>query len=312
MSAATAPRQHPIARLPAVRGRLSPDAPLAHTTWFRVGGPAEALFRPADRDDLCAFLAGVPSDVPLTVLGVGSNALIRDGGVPGVVIRLKRGFADVVPDPEDATVTAGSGALGRTLAVRAGKAGIGGFAFYAGIPGTLGGALRMNAGAHGTETADLLVWAEAVHARTGAVRTFTPTEMDLGYRHCGLDPAWIFLRAQLRGTPADPETERARMAELDAARNQAQPVRARTSGSTFANPPGAKAWELIDRAGCRGLRVGGAQVSDKHCNFLINTGEATAADLETLGETVRERVREATGVELRWEIQRLGEPGGAP
>lgn len=308
MSAAHARRPHLIERLPAVRGRLSPDAPLAHTTWFRVGGPAEVLFRPADRDDLAHFLRATPQGVPVTVLGVGSNALIRDGGVRGVVIRLKRGFAEVETEPGTAAVTAGAGALDRTVAVRARRAGIAGLEFYAGVPGTIGGALRMNAGAYGRETKDVLAWAEAIHADTGELHTFHPERMDLGYRHCGLDEGWIFLRAGLRGHRDDPEAIAARMAEIDSARDDSQPVRTRTSGSTFKNPEGAKAWELIDRAGCRGLRVGGAQVSEKHTNFLINTGGATAADLETLGETVRQRVFDATGVTLDWEIRRIGEP----
>lgn len=308
MTAAPAHPPHLIDRLPAVRGRLSPDAPLAHTTWFRVGGPAEVLFRPADRDDLAHFLRAAPQDVPVTVLGVGSNALIRDGGVRGVVIRLKRGFAEVEPDPDTGALTAGAGALDRTVAVRAGKAGIAGLEFFAGVPGTIGGALRMNAGAYGRETKDVLTSAEAIHTDTGELHTFRPEHMDLGYRRCGLDEGWIFLRAGFQGHHDDPEAIAARMAEIDRLRGDSQPLRTRTSGSTFKNPEGAKAWELIDRAGCRGLRVGGAQVSEKHTNFLINTGVATAADLETLGETVRQRVHDTTGVALEWEIRRIGQP----
>ncbi|MGE0723364.1 MAG: UDP-N-acetylmuramate dehydrogenase [Alphaproteobacteria bacterium] len=293
-------------RLPPVRGRLTADAPLAQFTWFRVGGPAEVLFRPADRDDLLAFLAEKPADIPVTVIGVASNLLVRDGGVPGVVIRLGRGFADIAVD--GARVTAGAAALDVNVALTARDAGIGGLEFLSGVPGTIGGALRMNAGCYGREIADVLVAAEAIDAM-GHLRTVPAADAGLSYRHCALPEDWVFLSATLAGTPDRPEPIGARMALLARQREAAQPIRARTGGSTFANPPGHKAWELIDRAGCRGLRLGGAMVSDKHCNFLLNTGEASAADLEGLGEEVRRRVLAETGVSLAWEIRRIGLPG---
>ncbi|HEV7369300.1 UDP-N-acetylmuramate dehydrogenase [Arenibaculum sp.] len=295
--------RHLIDRLPAVRGRLSADASLASTTWFRVGGPAEALFRPADEEDLAQFLAGCPDDVPVTVIGVASNLLVRDGGVPGVVIRLGRGFAEVAA--EGRRVTAGSGALDLNAALAARDAGIGGLEFLSGIPGTIGGALRMNAGAYGRETADVLVEATALD-RAGTRHRLAPAELGFGYRHCGVPADWIFTGAVFEGEPAEPAGIAARIDDIARARAESQPVRARTGGSTFANPAGHKAWELIDRAGCRGLAIGGAQVSEKHCNFLINTGEASAADLETLGEEVRRRVLDMSGITLEWEIRRIG------
>jgi UDP-N-acetylmuramate dehydrogenase len=295
-----------IARLPEVRGRLRADAPLADVTWFRVGGPAEVSFRPADRDDLVAFMQARPADVPLTVIGVGSNLLVRDGGVPGVVIRLLRGFVEI--EPEGAALTVGAGALDLNVAKTAQQAGIAGLEFLAGVPGGLGGALRMNAGAYGTEIKDVLVWAEAVHAGDGTLRRFAVDELGYGYRHCSLPDDWIFVRARLQGEPGDPEAIAARIAEVQGQRADSQPIKTRTGGSTFKNPPGRKAWQLVDAAGCRGLRIGGAQVSEKHTNFLINTGEATAADLEALGEEVRRRVYETSGVTLDWEIRRIGVP----
>ena len=302
-AATTSPR--PIDRLPAVRGRLTEGAALDRITWFRVGGPAEVMFRPADAADLAAFLAGCPADVPLTVLGVGSNLLVRDGGVPGVVIRLTRGFNAIEAD--GATITAGAGCLDQNVAKTAQLHGIGGLEYLAGVPGTIGGALRMNAGAYGTETKDVLVRAEAVH-RDGTHRHFDVAEMDFGYRHCGLDAGWIFTRALLRGHADTPQAVRDRIAAVQHQRGESQPIRTRTSGSTFKNPPGHKAWQLVDAAGCRGLRIGGAMVSEQHTNFLINTGDATAADIETLGETVRHRVFETSGVDLQWEIRRIGVP----
>lgn len=296
-----------LERLPAVRGRLTAQAPLAGITWFRVGGPAEVAFRPADRDDLVAFLAAKPADVPVTALGVASNVLIRDGGLPGVVLRLGRDFAAVEPDGSE--VTAGAGALDVNVAQAAARAGIGGLEFLVGVPGTIGGALRMNAGAYGRELKDVLVWAEAL-APDGTQHRLEPADLDLGYRHCGVPDDWIFVAARLRGHPDEPDAIARRMGEIQQARAESQPIRSRTGGSTFRNPPGERAWQLVDRAGCRGLRKGGAQVSEKHCNFLINTGTATAADLESLGEEVRRRVREATGIELQWEIKRLGVPAG--
>ncbi|MCB9948929.1 MAG: UDP-N-acetylmuramate dehydrogenase [Rhodospirillaceae bacterium] len=303
MAAEMTAQSHLVDRLPAVRGRLSADAPLAQITWFRVGGPAEAVFRPADRQDLCDFLAACPADVGVTVIGVASNLLVRDGGVRGVVVRLGRPFAEVRVDGD--RVVAGAAALDTTVARTAAAAGLAGLEFLIGIPGTLGGGLRMNAGAYGSEIKDILIEAEAVD-RTGRHHVLTPDDMGLSYRHCGVPEDWIFTGAVLQGRSGDRAAIEARMAEIAAARTGTQPVRSRTGGSTFANPPGAKAWQLIDQAGCRGLRRGGAQVSEMHTNFLINTGDATAEDLEGLGEEVRRRVRERFGVELRWEIRRIG------
>lgn len=294
--------------LPPVRGRIARNAPLGGLTWFRVGGPAEVLFRPADQDDLAAFLAALPEDVPVTVIGVGSNLLVRDGGVPGVVIRMAGPFANVSVD--GTTVTAGAAALDLTVAMTALDVGVAGLEFLSGVPGTIGGALRMNAGAFGGEMKDVTVSAQALD-RAGRVHSLSLEQLDFGYRHCGVDDSWIFTQAVLRGRDGDKAEISARMADIRSAREASQPTRTRTGGSTFANPPGAKAWELIDKAGCRGLVMGGAQVSEKHCNFLINTGEATAADIENLGEEVRRRVLETSGIELRWEIRRIGVPGEA-
>ncbi|HUK60871.1 MAG TPA: UDP-N-acetylmuramate dehydrogenase [Stellaceae bacterium] len=307
MMAAELTHSRLIERLPPVRGRLSENAPLVQVTWFRVGGPAEVLFRPADMDDLADFLAQKPRDVPVTVIGVASNLLVRDGGVPGVVVRLGRGFVDIAP--EDATVAAGAGALDLNVALAAGLVGIAGLEFMCGIPGTVGGGLRMNAGAYGAEFKDVLIEAEAFDA-SGHRHVMPCAELGLSYRHCAVPEDWIFVRARFRGTPGDKDVIGRRMEEIQAAREATQPIRSRTGGSTFANPSGAKAWELIDRAGCRGLRYGGAMVSEQHANFLINTGNATAADIEGLGEEVRRRVRETTGIELAWEIRRIGVPGG--
>lgn len=304
MMAAVQLRQNDlIARLPQVRGRLTAAAPLADITWFRVGGPAEVMFRPADRDDLIAFLKAKPADVAVTPLGVGSNTLVRDGGVPGVVLRLGREFAAISADGTE--VEAGAGALDVNVATVALQAGIAGLEFLRGIPGTIGGGLRMNAGAYGTEFKDVLVWAEAVDPQ-GNLHRLTPDEMKFGYRHCGVPENWIFIGARLKGVLGDAAAIKARMDEIQAAREGSQPIRSRTGGSTFANPEGLKAWQLIDAAGCRGLVVGDAQVSEQHCNFLINRGNATAEDLERLGETVRERVKAQSGIELRWEIKRIG------
>lgn len=305
----TAPRL--IDRLPPVRGALEAEAPLDRETWFRVGGPAEVLFRPADRDDLTAFLAGKPADVKVTAIGFGSNLLVRDGGVRGVVVRLGKAFGAIDVDGEK--VSAGAGAADVAVSAAARDAGLGGLEFLSGIPGTIGGALRMNAGAYGREVKDVFVSAEAVD-EAGAVHDLGPAEMGFGYRHCGVDETWLFTAAVLRGRRDDKAAIALRMAAIRQAREDTQPLRTRTGGSTFANPPGRKAWQLIDEAGCRGLRVGGAEVSAKHANFLINTGEATAADIETLGETVRARVKAKTGVDLRWEIRRIGDPlpGAAP
>lgn len=301
----TAVRQNEplISRLPKVRGRYAANVPLAPVTWFRVGGPAEVVFRPADVEDLASFLAEKPVDVPVLVLGVASNLLVRDGGVPGVVIRLGRAFAGVSVDSEE--VTAGAAALDLNIARAACDAGIGGFEFLSGIPGTLGGALRMNAGAYGREVRDVLISARVIDD-VGHIRDIACANMAFSYRRCGLGSKVVFLGARLRGEKGQAAAIAARMQQIACERQSTQPIRSRTGGSTFANPPGGKAWELIEQAGCRGLALGGAQVSEMHCNFLLNTGSATAADLEALGEEVRRRVFEITGVSLEWEIHRVG------
>lgn len=294
-----------IERLPTVRGRLTENAPLANITWFRVGGPAEVMFRPADAADLAEFLARKPADVPVTVIGVGSNLLVRDGGVPGVVIRLGRNFAEI--ETQATTVTAGAGALDLNVARAACEAGIAGLEFLAGIPGTIGGALRMNAGAYESEMKNVLAAAEALDER-GQTHRLAPADLGFAYRSTSIAEQWIFVRATLAGKAGEREAIARGMREIAGAREESQPIRTRTGGSTFKNPPGKSAWRLIDEAGCRGLRVGGALVSEMHCNFLINAGDASAADLENLGEEVRRRVREATGVTLDWEIKRIGVP----
>ena len=293
-----------LERLPQVRGRYVANVELAGLTWFRVGGRADVVFHPADADDLAGFLKACPTDVPRLVLGVGSNLLVRDGGVRGVVIRLGRAFASVEVDGE--VVEAGAAALDVNLARVCRDAGLVGFEFMRGIPGTVGGGLRMNAVAYDREFKDILLWAEAVDA-LGELHRASVAELDLSYRHCGAPADWIFTSALFRGRVGDPAEITARMQSVGQARRESQPVNTRTGGSTFKNPADARAWELIDQAGCRGLQRGGAMVSEQHCNFLINTGSATAADLEALGEEVRRRVHEATGVMLEWEIHRLGE-----
>jgi UDP-N-acetylmuramate dehydrogenase len=293
----------PLARLPAVRGRLTADAPIGRHTWFGAGGPAEVLFQPADREDLAIFLAALPETVPVTVIGGGANTLVRDGGIAGVTIHLGRTFADLTAEREEVIV--GAGALHLTTALFAAETGIADLEFLSGIPGTMGGGLRMNAGAYGSEIKNLLVSATALD-RSGGEHFVAAPAMGFSYRHCALDPDWIFVEARLRGRPDDPAAITRRMAEIRAARKATQPIRARTGGSTFSNPPGYSAWQLIDAAGCRGLLRGGAMVSPKHTNFLINTGDATAADLEGLGEEVRQRVFDASGVLLEWEIRRIG------
>ncbi len=289
--------------LPSVRGTLRENVPLAKFMWFRVGGPAEILFEPADSEDLAQFLAALPAGTPVSAIGVGSNLLVRDGGIPGVVVRLGRPFAAV--SCEGVQMRAGAAAMDVTVA-RAGRdAGIAGLEFLSGIPGTIGGALRMNAGAYGREIGDVAVSAEALD-RAGRSHDLGPAELGFAYRSCAVPEGWIFTGAVLRGEPGPASAIAARMAEIADARSQDQPVRERTGGSTFKNPSEANAWALIDRAGCRGLTRGGAQVSPLHCNFLINTGGATAADLEGLGEEVRDRVEAATGIRLEWEIRRVG------
>jgi UDP-N-acetylmuramate dehydrogenase len=295
-----------VERLPQVRGRLSESAPLAGITWFRVGGPAEVAFRPADADDLALFLANKPADVPVTVIGVGSNLLVRDGGVPGVVIRLGKGFAEIRAEAN--RIHAGAAALDVNVARVVAEAGIAGLEFLTGIPGTIGGALRMNAGAYGRELVDVVVSVMAFD-EAGHLRRLDKAALGLTYRHSAVPEGWIFASAELEGRPGDSVAITSRLKEIQALREATQPIRSRTGGSTFANPPGGKAWELIDRAGCRGLRFGGAMVSEKHCNFLVNVGNATAAEIEELGETVRRRVRETSGIDLQWEIRRIGVAG---
>jgi UDP-N-acetylmuramate dehydrogenase len=290
---------------PNLRGQLEGQAPLGRITWFRVGGPAEVLFSPADEEDLAYFMEAVPAEVPVTVIGLASNLLVREGGVPGVVIRLSmRGFGTVSVEGE-ARLRAGAALPDKRLAAAALDAGIGGFEFYHGIPGGLGGALRMNAGANGTETRERVVAVRAVDRR-GRIRELTNAEMGYAYRHSSASPDLIFTQALLEGRPESREEIQAAMEAVEDHRQSAQPVRARTGGSTFKNPPGESAWRLVDRAGCRGLTIGGAQVSEMHCNFLINTGEASADDIERLGETVRARVLDETGIRLEWEIKRIG------
>jgi UDP-N-acetylmuramate dehydrogenase len=292
--------------MPELRGRLLANEPLAPLTWFRVGGPAQVLFTPADEDDLAYFLARLPADIPVYPIGVGSNLIVRDGGVAGVVIRLSpRGFGAI--EAEGDTVRAGTAALDKRVAEAAAAANISGLEFYFGIPGSIGGALRMNAGANGGETRDVLVEARGV-TRAGDKVAFSNADMKFVYRGNGVDPSVIFTGATFRGRMAEPAAIRARMEAVQTHRETAQPIREKTGGSTFKNPPGHSAWKLIDAAGMRGFRVGGAQVSPMHCNFLINTGAATGHDIETLGETVRAKVKETSGIELQWEIKRIGAP----
>ncbi len=304
----TAPRSlfgH-LSAISGVRGRLTADTPLAAFSWFRTGGPAEVLFEPADEADLAAVLASCPTDVPVTVIGLGSNLLVRDGGVAGVVIRLGKPFQDIAVEAP-VSIRAGAGAADVKVARVAAEAGIAGLTFLRGIPGTVGGALRMNGGAYGGETKDVLVEARGVD-RAGRLHRFSLADMGFTYRHCAVAEDVIFTQALFAGRPGDPAAILAEMNAITEARSATQPVNSRTGGSTFKNPPGAKAWELVDRAGCRGLRIGGAQVSELHCNFLIAHPGASTADVEALGEEVRRRVKETSGVELDWEIRRIGAP----
>ena len=294
------------AALPDVRGRLAAGSLLSEITWFRVGGPAEVLFTPADEADLAYALARIPPEVPVFVLGLGSNLLVRDGGVKGVVIRLGRGFGNVEA-LEGHRLRTGTAVPDVKVARAAADAGISGLAFYRGIPGSIGGALRMNAGAHGRETKDALVSARAVD-RSGTVHELTNADMGFTYRHCSVPGDWIFTEAIYAGEPGDPAKIIAEMNEVAEYREKNQPIKERTGGSTFKNPPGGSSWKLIDAAGMRGFRVGGAKISEMHCNFLINDANATAEDVERLGETVRARVRATQGVTLEWEIIRVGEP----
>lgn len=295
------------ALMPDLRGRLAANAAIAPFTWFRVGGPAQILFTPADESDLAYFLKHLPRDIPLTILGLGSNMIVRDGGVPGVVVRLAgRAFGEV--DILDGhRLRAGAAVPDMKAARAAAEAGIDGLAFYRGIPGSIGGALRMNAGAHGGETTDVLIEARGVD-RAGNIRTFSHADMGFSYRHSEAPEDVIFTSALFQGRPGKAEDIVAEMDRITAAREATQPIREKTGGSTFKNPKPQSAWKVIDAAGCRGLVMGGAQVSEMHCNFLINRGDATAADIEGLGEEVRRRVKEHSGVELQWEIKRIGFP----
>ncbi len=306
MHAAGSQVERLVQLLPDLRGRLSAGAKLADITWFRVGGPAEVLFSPADEADLAYFLKNIPTDLPVFTMGLGSNRLVRDGGVKGVVIRLGRGFSSIDVEPGH-RLRVGTAVPDVKVARAAAEAGIEGLAFYRGIPGSIGGALRMNAGAHGTETKDVLVSARAVD-RQGNIHDLSNADMGYTYRHCGVPDDWIFTQALYEGRAGDPAQIQRQMDEVAAYREQNQPIKERTGGSTFKNPPGNSSWKLIDAAGCRGYRVGGAKVSEMHCNFLINDQGASAEDIETLGETVRARVKAASGVTLNWEIIRLGEP----
>jgi UDP-N-acetylmuramate dehydrogenase len=292
--------------LPDLRGRLEANRPMADITWFRVGGPAQVLFSPADEADLADFLREIGGALPVIVVGVGSNLLVRDGGIPGIVIRLGRGFNKAEPE-DDHRIRVGAAMPDMRLAQAAAKAGIARLAFYRGIPGTVGGALRMNAGAHGTETKDVLIEARAVD-RSGRIHTLSLADLAYTYRHCGAPEDLIFTEALYQGEPGDPDDITRAMQDVADYREEHQPTKARTGGSTFKNPPGNSSWKLIDAAGLRGFRVGGAHISEKHCNFLINDGEATAEDIETLGETARARVKAQSGIELEWEIKRLGVP----
>ena len=295
-------------RLPKVRGELEENAPLDRETWFRAGGPADVLFRPADRDDLIEFIKKKPKDVPVTVIGYGSNLLVRDGGVAGVVVRMGKRMAEIEIDGDDVSAGAGAGDVAVSAAAR--DAGVAGLEFLSGIPGTIGGALRMNAGAYGREMKDIVVECKALDP-AGELHKLKPADLGFEYRHCGLPEDWIFTSAVMRGTRDDKAKIAERMAEIRRQREESQPLRTRTGGSTFANPPGHKAWKLIDEAGLRGFKLGGAMVSEKHTNFLINTGDASAADIENLGEEIRRRVKAKSGVTLEWEIRRVGRPSSA-
>lgn len=292
--------------LPPVRGRVAYEAALAPTTWFRVGGPAEALVRPADVEDLRDFLAALPSEIPVFVIGAASNLIVRDGGIPGVTIKLARGFGGIEVEADG--VIAGAAALDVTVSEHAAAAGLAGLEFLSGIPGSIGGAVVMNAGAYGNDVATMLDWAEVV-TRSGELVRLPAAKLAFAYRHSTLPAGAVVVRARFRATPGDPAVIAGRMADIKAAREASQPVRARTGGSTFRNPPDQKAWELIDAASGRGLVRGGAMVSEKHCNFLLNMGDATAADIEGLGEELRRRVKAMSGVSLEWEIRRIGVPG---
>ncbi|WP_083988040.1 UDP-N-acetylmuramate dehydrogenase [Croceicoccus marinus] len=290
--------------LPETRGRLTANAPLAKLTWFKTGGPAELLFEPADAGDLAAFLSALPEWVPVMGLGLGSNLIIRDGGVNGVVVRLGKGFSGV-EKIDGLTLKLGGGTSGVLASSSARDHGIAGLEFLKSIPGSVGGFVRMNGGAYGREVKDILVEAEVV-LRSGERRVFTPDDLNYSYRHSDLPEGAIVTSATMRGERGDPAAIQSEMDRISEAREASQPLRTKTGGSTFKNPPGERAWELVDRAGCRGLAIGDAQVSEKHTNFLINNGNATSAEIEALGEEVRRRVLENSGIELEWEIRRVG------
>ena len=296
----------PPEKLPDVRGKLTQDAPLAKLVWFKAGGAADWLFEPADVDDLCAFMRDLDPSVPIMPLGLGSNLIVRDGGVPGVTIRLGKSFAKIEAE-DDHTLRCGAGAHGVLIASTARDNGIAGLEFLRGIPGTLGGFVRMNGGAYGRETADVLVECDVV-LRDGSLKTLPVADLGYTYRHSELPQGAVVVGARLKGEPGDPAEIGAEMERIAQAREDSQPVRTKTGGSTFKNPPGEKAWQLVDAAGCRGMMRGHAQVSEKHTNFLINTGTATSADIEQLGEDVRAKVKAGSGIELEWEIQRVGRP----
>jgi UDP-N-acetylmuramate dehydrogenase len=298
------------ARAPQLRGRLIANASVAETTWFRVGGPAQTLFLPADEDDLAYFLIALPRESPVTTIGLGSNLIVRDGGVAGVVIRLGGRAFGAIEVLDGCRIVAGAAAPDQFVAKAAARAGVDGLAFLRGVPGSIGGALRMNAGAHGGEIKDALIEARGVD-RTGARRAFSNADMGFSYRHSSAPEEVVFTGATFQGRPGEPAAIEAEMERITRAREASQPIREKTGGSTFKNPLGFKAWELIDQAGCRGLRLGDAQVSSMHCNFLINLGRAAAADLEALGEEVRRRVLETSGVALEWEIKRIGLADGS-
>lgn len=290
-----------------LRGKLTPDAPLAKLVWFKSGGNADWLFEPEDREDLKEFLRRLDGDLPIMALGLGSNLIVRDGGVPGVVVKLGKPFSDVLIDDETCVVDCGAGAHGILVASAARDCGVAGLEFMRGIPGTVGGFVRMNGGAYGREVADVLIDCQVVMPN-GQCHTLPATDLQYTYRHSALPPSAVVIAARFQGEPGDPEVIGAKMDEIAEARENSQPLRTKTGGSTFKNPPGRKAWELVDSAGCRGLQMGGAQVSEKHTNFLINVDDATSADIEGLGEEVRQRVYQHEGVELEWEIQRVGRP----
>lgn len=287
-----------------VRGKLTPNAPLAKLVWFKSGGTADWLFEPADEDDLIGFLEGVAPGTPVMALGLGSNLIIRDGGVPGVVIRLGKAFGEVKV-LDDCVIECGGGASGILVSSTARDAGIAGLEFLRGIPGTVGGFVRMNGGAYGREVADILIDCFVINA-DGSTVILTAEDLEYSYRHSRLADGAVVVSARFKGVPGDPEAIGAEMNRIAQAREQSQPLRSKTGGSTFKNPPGDNAWRLVDAAGCRGLTIGGAQVSEKHTNFLINTGNATSSDIEELGEEVRRRVNESQGVMLEWEIKRVG------